>query len=45
MKGEYQKNPQFRPIEQLKVGGKFDGHSTYGDNYAKVHNVVRVTII
>ena len=30
---EMAKNPQFRPEQQLKVGGKFEGVSKYGDDY------------
>ena len=30
---EMSKNPQFRPEQQLKVGGKFEGTSKYGDDY------------
>ena len=28
-----EKNKQFRPEQQLKVGGKFEGSSSYGADY------------
>lgn len=30
---EMEKNKQFRPEQQLKVGGKFEGSSSYGADY------------
>lgn len=32
--GKIEKNQQFRPEGQLKVGGSFEGSSSYGADYA-----------
>ena len=33
---------QFRPQQQLKVGGKFEGKSTYVDSYIKNVNILNI---
>lgn len=31
--GQGERSPQIKPAQQLKVGGKFEGNSTYVDTY------------
>ena len=39
---QIQKNPQFRPVGQLKVGdGRFDGQTSYNNDYLNQGKITR----